>query len=91
MTQPSNESFPTAKHVAAVRHIVHDLVAASELHRAPRRKENAFTKIGKIGHARSDRAARLERGTKRLALAVTELSCRKTSWTARFCPCLRMV
>jgi len=51
MTQPSNESFPTAKHVAAVRHIVHDLVAASELHRAPRHKENAFTKTVKIGHA----------------------------------------
>jgi fumarate hydratase, class II len=51
MTRPSNESFPTAKHVAAVRRIVHDLVAASELHRAPRDKEKAFAKIIKIGHA----------------------------------------
>jgi fumarate hydratase class II len=79
MTQPSNESFPTAKHVAAVRHIVHDPVAASELHRAPRRKEKAFTKIVKIGHAPSDHVTRPESGTKRLALAVTELRCRKTN------------
>jgi fumarate hydratase class II len=89
--RPSNDSLPTETHVAAVRHIVSDLVAASELHRARRGKEKAFTKTVKIGHAPSDHAARLESGTKRLALAVTELSYRKTNRTARFCPCLRMV
>jgi fumarate hydratase class II len=36
---PSSDSFPTATHIAAVRHIVSDLVPASEVQRAPRGEE----------------------------------------------------
>jgi fumarate hydratase class II len=82
----SNDSFQ-APHLAAAPHIVHDLVPAlSELHHAPRGRAKAAAKIVTTGrtHDRdatpltlgrefSDRAAQLDRGTKRLELAVTEL------------------
>src|SRR5882757_5849928 len=50
MSQSSNDSFPTAMHIAAAVHILADLVPALEtLHRALRAKEKAFAKIVKIG------------------------------------------
>src|SRR3954452_17854168 len=50
MSQSSNDSFPTAMHIAAAMHITADLIPAlSELHRALRKKEKSFAKIVKIG------------------------------------------
>src|SRR5205809_4643196 len=50
MSQSSNDSFPTAMHIAAATAIADDLMPAlTELHRALRRKEKAFAKIVKIG------------------------------------------
>ena len=47
MSQSSNDSFPTAMHLAAARGIVIDLVPAlSELHRTLRQKEKAFANFG---------------------------------------------
>ena len=83
----SNDSFPTAMHIAAALRIAHDLVPAlSELHHTPRATQKAFAKIVKLGRActqnatpltlgqqSSDYAVQLERGTKRLELALTEL------------------
>src|SRR5207344_1083058 len=49
MSQSSNDSFPTAMHIAAARKIIADLIPAlTELHRALRQKEKAFAKIVKI-------------------------------------------
>src|SRR4030088_1695779 len=49
MSQSSNDSFPTAMHIAAAIGIVGDLIPAlSELQRALRQKEKAFAKIVKI-------------------------------------------
>src|SRR5438132_1107457 len=46
MSQSSNDSFPTAMHIAAAMAIVGDLIPAlSELHRALRKKEKAFAHI----------------------------------------------
>src|SRR5712672_4712230 len=43
LSQSSNDSFPTAMHIAAASRIVADLVPAlGELHRAMRQKEKAF-------------------------------------------------
>src|SRR6266436_9497406 len=43
MSQSSNDSFPTAMHIAAATAIANDLMPAlTELHRALRRKEKAF-------------------------------------------------
>jgi fumarate hydratase, class II len=83
MSPSSNDSFPTAMHIAAGLCIAHDLAPAlSERHRARRAKEKAFAKIVKIGRACTRNAtqltrglelSQLARGTKRLELAVTEL------------------
>jgi fumarate hydratase class II len=87
MSQSSNDSFPTAMHIAAVRSIVADLVPAlSELHRALRQKEKAFAKIVKIGRTHtqdatpltlgqefSGYAAQVESAIARLRAAVKEL------------------
>src|SRR6202042_2615293 len=49
MSQSSNDSFPTAMHIAAATRIAADLVPAlNELHRALRQKEKAFAGIVKI-------------------------------------------
>src|SRR5947209_10031007 len=49
MSQSSNDSFPTAMHIAAARNILADLIPAlSQLHRALRQKEKAFARIVKI-------------------------------------------
>ena len=87
MSQSSNDSFPTAMHIAAAMHIVADLVPAlSELHRALRKKEKAFAHIVKIGRTHtqdatpltlgqefSGYAAQVESGIARLRVAVRDL------------------
>src|ERR1700678_1989624 len=87
MSQSSNDSFPTAMHIAAATRITADLVPAlSELHRALRQKEKAFAGIVKIGRTHtqdatpltlgqefSGYAAQVESGIARLRLAVRDL------------------
>jgi len=87
MSQSSNDSFPTAMHIAAAMEIVGDLIPAlSDLHRALRKKEKAFAHIVKIGRTHtqdatpltlgqefSGYAAQVESGIARLRLAVKDL------------------
>src|SRR6266568_1365620 len=87
MSQSSNDSFPTAMHIAAAIAIVGDLIPAlSELHRALRKKEKAFAHIVKIGRTHtqdatpltlgqefSGYAAQVESGIARLRAAVKDL------------------
>ncbi|SDN58313.1 class II fumarate hydratase [Afipia sp. GAS231] len=87
MSQSSNDSFPTAMHIAAAGRIVADLIPAlSELLRELRRKEKAFAKIVKIGRTHtqdatpltlgqefSGYAAQVESGIARLRVAVKDL------------------
>ncbi|MFG3595421.1 class II fumarate hydratase [Bradyrhizobium sp. RDI18] len=87
MSQSSNDSFPTAMHIAAAGRIVADLIPAlDELHRELRKKEKAFAKIVKIGRTHtqdatpltlgqefSGYAAQVESGIARLRAAVKEL------------------
>jgi fumarate hydratase, class II len=87
MSQSSNDSFPTAMHIAAATRILADLVPALEmLHRALRAKEKAFAKIVKIGRTHtqdatpltlgqefSGYAAQVESGIARLRVAVKDL------------------
>src|ERR1700712_1597368 len=87
MSQSSNDSFPTAMHIAAAGRIIADLIPAlSELHRALRQKEKAFAKIVKIGRTHtqdatpltlgqefSGYAAQVESGIARIQLALKDL------------------
>jgi fumarate hydratase class II len=87
MSQSSNDSFPTAMHIAAATRILADLVPALEmLHRALRVKEKAFAKIVKIGRTHtqdatpltlgqefSGYAAQVGSGIARLRIAVKDL------------------
>src|SRR5437667_5182964 len=87
MSQSSNDSFPTAMHIAAVDGILAELVPAlDELLTALRDKEKAFANIVKIGRTHtqdatpltlgqefSGYAAQVESGIARLRLAVNEL------------------
>src|SRR5450432_2331396 len=87
MSQSSNDSFPTAMHIAAAMGIVGDLIPAlGELHRALRKKEKAFAHIVKIGRTHtqdatpltlgqefSGYAAQVESGIARLRVALREL------------------
>jgi fumarate hydratase class II len=87
MSQSSNDSFPTAMHIAATQEIIHDLIPAlSELLVALRKKEKAFAKIVKIGRTHtqdatpltlgqefSGYASQVESGIARLRSAVKEL------------------
>jgi fumarate hydratase, class II len=87
MSQSSNDSFPTAMHIAAARNITADLIPAlAELHRALRQKEKTFSRIVKIGRTHtqdatpltlgqefSGYAAQVESGLARLRVAVKEL------------------
>ncbi len=87
MSQSSNDSFPTAMHIAAAMRITADLVPAlGGLLRALRKKEKAFAHIVKIGRTHtqdatpltlgqefSGYAAQVESGIARLRLAVREL------------------
>src|SRR6187401_334993 len=87
MSQSSNDSFPTAMHIAAAGRIIADLIPAlTELHRELRSKEKAFAKIVKIGRTHtqdatpltlgqefSGYAAQVESGIARLKIAVKDL------------------
>jgi fumarate hydratase class II len=87
MSQSSNDSFPTAMHIAAATCMTADLIPALEmLHRALRNKEKAFAGIVKIGRTHtqdatpltlgqefSGYAAQLESGIARLRGAVRDL------------------
>ncbi|MGM4906990.1 class II fumarate hydratase [Tardiphaga sp. 866_E4_N2_1] len=87
MSQSSNDSFPTAMHIAATQGIVEYLIPAlSELHAALRKKEKAFAKIVKIGRTHtqdatpltlgqefSGYAAQTESGIKRLRSVLKDL------------------
>jgi fumarate hydratase class II len=87
MSQSSNDSFPTAMHIAAASRINADLVPAlGELHNALRKKEKEFARIVKIGRTHtqdatpltlgqefSGYAAQVESGIARLKVAVKEL------------------
>ena len=87
MSQSSNDSFPTAMHIAAATRIIADLIPAlSELQRALRKKEKAFARIVKIGRTHtqdatpltlgqefSGYAAQVESGIARLRMAVKDL------------------
>jgi fumarate hydratase class II len=87
LSQSSNDSFPSAMHIAAASRIVADLIPAlGELHRALRQKEKAFAKIVKIGRTHtqdatpltlgqefSGYAAQVESGIARLRVAVKDL------------------
>jgi fumarate hydratase, class II len=87
LSQSSNDSFPTAMHIAAASRIADDLIPAlGELYRALRRKEKAFAKIVKIGRTHtqdatpltlgqefSGYAAQLESGIARLRIGLKEL------------------
>jgi fumarate hydratase, class II len=87
MSQSSNDSFPTAMHIAAAMRITTDLIPAlNELHRALRNKEKAFAHIVKIGRTHtqdatpltlgqefSGYAAQVESGIARLRVAVRDL------------------
>src|SRR6201992_990429 len=87
MSQSSNDSFPTAMHIAAATHILSDLIPALEkLLNALQQKEKAFAKIVKIGRTHtqdatplslgqefSGYAAQVESGIARLRTAVRDL------------------
>src|SRR4051812_41257417 len=87
MSQSSNDSFPSAMHIAAAGRIIADLIPAlTELHRELRSKEKAFAKIVKIGRTHtqdatpltlgqefSGYAAQVESGIARLRVAVKDL------------------
>jgi fumarate hydratase class II len=87
LSQSSNDSFPTAMHIAAAQGIQTDLVPAlSELLKALRKKEKAFARIVKIGRTHtqdatpltlgqefSGYAAQVESGITRLRAAVKDL------------------
>jgi fumarate hydratase class II len=63
MSQSSNDSFPTAMHIAAAERIDADLIPAlSELHRALRKKQKAFAHIVKIGRTHTQDATPLTLG-----------------------------
>jgi fumarate hydratase class II len=63
MSQSSNDSFPTAMHIAAASAITAELIPSlAELHRALRRKEKAFARIVKIGRTHTQDATPLTLG-----------------------------
>src|SRR5450432_377351 len=87
MSQSSNDSFPTAMHIAAAQRITADLIPAlGELLGALRKKQKAFAGIVKIGRTHtqdatpltlgqefSGYAAQVESGIARLHVAVRDL------------------
>jgi fumarate hydratase class II len=63
MSQSSNDSFPTAMHVAAVQGVVTALIPAlAMLHRELVRKQRAFARIVKIGRTHTQDATPLTLG-----------------------------
>ena len=63
MSQSSNDSFPTAMHIAAAQEIVHRLVPAlTHLHTALAAKTKEFRSIVKIGRTHTQDATPLTLG-----------------------------
>src|SRR5476649_170673 len=63
MSQSSNDSYPTAMHIACAEQIVHDLLPAlKKLHGALVKKQNAFKDIIKIGRTHTQDATPLTLG-----------------------------
>ncbi|RFC69051.1 class II fumarate hydratase [Mesorhizobium denitrificans] len=63
MSQSSNDTYPTAMHVACAERIVHDLLPAlKHLHKALAKKSKAFDKIVKIGRTHTQDATPLTLG-----------------------------
>src|SRR5688572_18435510 len=63
MSQSSNDSFPTAMHIAAVEEIVHHLLPSLKLlHKELLRKQKAFARIVKIGRTHTQDATPLTLG-----------------------------
>lgn len=63
MSQSSNDSFPTAMHIAAVEEITHRLLPAlAHLHKELTKKEKAFANIVKIGRTHTQDATPLTLG-----------------------------
>ena len=63
MSQSSNDSFPTAMHIAAARAIATELIPSlAELHRELAKKQRAFAKIVKIGRTHTQDATPLTLG-----------------------------
>ena len=63
MSQSSNDSFPTAMHIAAVEEIVHRLLPSLQLlHKELLRKQKAFANIVKIGRTHTQDATPLTLG-----------------------------
>jgi fumarate hydratase class II len=63
MSQSSNDSFPTAMHIAAAEEIAHRLIPAlTHLLRALQKKEKTFGKIVKIGRTHTQDATPLTLG-----------------------------
>jgi fumarate hydratase, class II len=63
MSQSSNDTYPTAMHIACAEQIVHDLIPAlRRLHRALREKSHAFKDIIKIGRTHTQDATPLTLG-----------------------------
>ncbi len=63
LSQSSNDSFPTAMHIAAARAISSELIPSlAELHRELKKKERAFAKIVKIGRTHTQDATPLTLG-----------------------------
>ncbi|MGR4864391.1 class II fumarate hydratase [Caulobacter sp. LARHSG274] len=63
MSQSSNDTYPTAMHVACAEQIVHDLLPAlNHLHTALKAKSDAWAKIIKIGRTHTQDATPLTLG-----------------------------
>jgi fumarate hydratase class II len=87
MSQSSNDSFPTAMHIAAAQEIVHRLIPAlAHLQEALETKTKAFSRIVKIGRTHtqdatpltlgqefSGYAAQVKSGIRRVKLSLKEL------------------
>ncbi len=63
MSQSSNDTYPTAMHIAAAEQVVHDLLPAlKHLHKALAAKSKAWAKIIKIGRTHTQDATPLTLG-----------------------------
>jgi len=63
MSQSSNDTYPTAMHIAAAEQVVHDLIPAlKHLHKALVAKQDAFKDIIKIGRTHTQDATPLTLG-----------------------------
>ncbi len=78
MSQSSNDSFPTALHIAALLAAQHELLPALDtLHKALDAKARAFAKIVKIGRTHTQDATPLTLGQEFSGYAAQIASCRE--------------